>query len=152
MLPWPLLPLWLLPCSLAFIQSLACYSCSVCATSVWAAFPAALYCVCIALKQLWFLSALLSLLSCWSTFWALLRSGLKHYLLLSLSSATTSSWQRRAALKLLPKWTGAWSRSWEAEHKPSCRQNPLGVGAYWQVKTGVEAMFYLLIKSAGVWQ
>lgn len=77
-LPCPSLPLWLLPCSLVFIQSPACYCCNVCATSAWAAFPAALYYVRTALKQLWFSSALLlSLLGCLSTFQALLHSGLK---------------------------------------------------------------------------
>ena len=119
---------------------------------MWAAFPAASYCVRIALKQLWFSSALLlSLLGCLSTFWVLLHSGLKHYLSLSPSSGTTSSCQREPALKLFPKWTGGWSRSWEMEQKPSCRQDPLRVGAHRQVKTGVEVIFYLLVKSAGVW-
>lgn len=120
-------PLWLLPCSRVCIQCPACYSCGVCSTSAWAAFPAAPCRVHAALQQLWFSSALLlSLLSCLSTFQAQLHSGLKHYLLLCLTSAGTSSQQRMAALKLFPNWAGGWS--WD----------PSGISAHWQVQIGME--------------
>lgn len=124
------LSLWLVPCSLTFAQA-TCYSCSVCAAPAGAAFPAAPYCAHTALKPLWFSSALLlSLLGCQSTFQVLLHSGLKHCLRHSFSSAPVSSWERRPCSELFPKQTRGWSRSWDVEHKPSCRWDPPGLDAY----------------------
>lgn len=42
--------------------------------------------------------------------------------------------------------------AWDVEPKPSCRWDIPGLDAYQQVKTGMGTEFYLLIKSAGIWQ